>query len=139
MFQGLVVTTICFLAGFRPQNFAAFTFGLIFMFLIAMMFTAFGTALASIIPDFQAFQLIMNFLVMPMFFLSGALFPLKAVPGGMRLVASIDPFAYCVDGLRSALVGSGSVFGVRLDLTILLVLAFLLIGVASRLFSRIQI
>jgi ABC-2 type transport system permease protein len=139
MFQGLVVTTICYIAGFRAQSLAAIAFALVFMFLIAIMFTAFGTALACIVPDFQAFQLIMNFLVMPMFFLSGALFPLKNVARGMRLVASIDPFAYGVDGLRAVIGGSDAQFGIRLDLTVLAILAFFLIGVSSRLFSKIQI
>ena len=58
-----------------------------YMALIAVLFTALGTAIASAMTDFQGFQLVMNFLVMPTFFLSGALFPLKdcalglAVPG----------------------------------------------------------
>jgi ABC-2 type transport system permease protein len=139
MFQGFVVITICYIAGFRAQSFGAIAFALLFMFLIAIMFTAFGTAVACIVPDFQAFQLIMNFFVMPMFFLSGALFPLKTVARGMRFVASIDPFAYAVDGLRAAMVGGGAQFGIRLDLAVLAVLAFFLIAVAGRLFSRIQI
>jgi ABC-2 type transport system permease protein len=139
LFQGLVVLVICSIFGFRPQGVMAVAFGLLFMFLIAMMFTAFGTALACMVPDFQAFQLIMNFLVMPMFFLSGALFPLKSVGRGMRLIASIDPFAYGVDGLRAVIGGSATQFGVRLDLTILVILALFLIGVSSRMFSRIQI
>jgi ABC-2 type transport system permease protein len=139
MFQGLVVTTICYVVGFRAQSIGAFAFGLLFMFLIAIVFTAFGSTLACIVPDFQAFQLIMSFLVMPMFFLSGALFPLKSVGRGMRLIASIDPFAYAVDGLRTAIGGGVAQFGVRLDLTILAILAVFLIGISSRRFSRIQI
>lgn len=137
--QGLIVMTICYIFGFRPQGITAVALGFIFMFLIAMVFTAFGTAMACIVPDFQAFQLIMNFCVMPMFFLSGALFPLKSVGRGMRLIASIDPFAYGVDGLRAVIGGAASQFGVRLDLTILTVLALFLIGLASRRFSKIQI
>jgi ABC-2 type transport system permease protein len=139
VFQGLVVLVICYVFGFRAQGIGAFAFGLLFMFLIAMLFTAFGTALACMVPDFQAFQMFMNFCIMPMFFLSGALFPLKTVGRGMRLIASIDPFAYSVDGLRAVIGGSATQFGVQLDLTILAILAVLLIGVSSRLFSKIQI
>ena len=54
--------------------------GEIFMLLVALMFTAFGTAVASVMEDFQGFQIVMNFVVMPTFFLSGALFPLANVP-----------------------------------------------------------
>ena len=50
------------------------------MALIAVMFTALGTAIASVLSDLQGFQMIMNFLVMPIFFLSGALFPLMGLP-----------------------------------------------------------
>jgi ABC-2 type transport system permease protein len=139
LFQGLVVLTICYVLGFRAQTIAAVAFRLLFMFLIALMYTAFGTSLACIVPDFQAFRLIMNFLVMPMFFLSGALFPLESVGRGMRLIARIDPFAYGVDGLRAVIGGSATGFGVLLDLTILAILAFFLIGLASRMFSKIQI
>ena len=62
------------------NDFAALPLALVFMVLIAVMFTALGTAIASVLSDFQGFQLVMNFLVMPIFFLSGALFPLTNVP-----------------------------------------------------------
>jgi ABC-2 type transport system permease protein len=77
LIQGLVVAAICLIAGFRPAL-SALPAALLFMVLIAIMFTALGTAIASVLSDFQGFQLVMNFLVMPIFFLSGALFPLCA-------------------------------------------------------------
>ena len=49
----------------------------LFMALIAVVFAALGTAIGSSLQDMQGFQLIMNFLVLPIFFLSGALFPLE--------------------------------------------------------------
>ena len=54
------------------------------MILIAMLFTAIGTAIASVVDDMQGFPLIMNFLVMPLFFLSGALFPLAGLQAPSR-------------------------------------------------------
>ena len=75
----------------------------LFLALIAIMFTAMGTAIASVLSDFQGFQLIMNFLVMPIFFLSGALFPLNGLPKALNILASVDPLTYGVDGLRAAL------------------------------------
>src|ERR1700724_1379917 len=89
--QGLIVVVICLLAGFRVRSFDALPMMLVYMVLTAVLFTAFGTAVASLLSDFQGFQLVMNFLVMPMFFLSGALFPLGTVPRALKIVAGIDP------------------------------------------------
>jgi ABC-2 type transport system permease protein len=137
--QGLLVTAICLLAGFRSVNPKGWLLALVFMALMALTFTAFGTAAASIIGDFQAFQLVVNFLVMPMFFLSGALFPLKDAPRALQIIARLDPVSYGVDGLRAALSGGGSHFGVAVDLEALCVIAAGLLALGAFLFSKIQI
>src|ERR1700751_5226061 len=80
LLQGIIVSIIPLLIGFRPQSAAMVPEALVVMALVAVMFTALGTAIASTMEDFQGFQLVMNFLVMPTFFLSGALFPLNNVP-----------------------------------------------------------
>ena len=105
---------------------------------IAILFTALGTAIASVLSDMQGFQLIMNFLVMPIFFLSGALFPLNNVPGPLSIIASHDPLSYGVDGLRSALVGT-SHFGIPLDLAVLSIICAICMILGAYLFSRIQL
>lgn len=136
--QGLIVAVACLIVGFRPSGIAAIGGGLMFMTLIALMFTALGTAIASVLSDFQGFQMIMNFLVMPIFFLSGSLFPLVGLPRALEIIARIDPLSYGVDGLRTALTGV-SRFGWSLDLAVLSVLTVVLLGVGSRLFGRIQV
>jgi ABC-2 type transport system permease protein len=136
--QGLIVVVICLIAGFRVTSFRALPMAFVYMVLIAIMFTAMGTAIASVLSDFQGFQLIMNFLVMPIFFLSGALFPLTNLPVALNVLATIDPLSYGVDGLRDALIGN-SHFGVATDLSVLSVLAALLLIAGGRLFSRIQL
>jgi ABC-2 type transport system permease protein len=108
------------------------------MALIAILFTALGTAIASALDDFQGFQLIMNFLVMPIFFLSGALFPLMGLPKALSIVASIDPLSYGIDGLRASLIGL-SHFGAATDLAVLSVLSVALLAVGGYMFSRIQL
>ena len=80
LFQGAIVVVICLLAGFRVSSLSGLPAALLYMVLVAVMFTAMGTAIASVLSDFQGFQLVMNFLVMPIFFLSGALFPLTSLP-----------------------------------------------------------
>jgi ABC-2 type transport system permease protein len=138
MMQGMIVVVICLVVGFRVTNYAMLPLAFVFMALVAVMFTALGTAIASVLSDFQGFQFVMNFLVMPVFFLSGALFPLTNVPKALAIVASLDPLAYGVDGLRIALVGVGH-FGVTIDTVVLCGVTTALLGAGSFLFSRIQL
>jgi ABC-2 type transport system permease protein len=135
--QGLIVSVACLVVGFRP-GWSAVPLAFLFMTLVALMFTALGTAIASLMEDFQGFQLVMNFVVMPTFFLSGALFPLTNAPTALKTIAAIDPLAYGVDGVRSTLAGM-SHFGVATDLTVLVVLTSALLVLGSVLFSRIQL
>jgi ABC-2 type transport system permease protein len=138
LLQGMLVVVICLVAGFRPVSVSALPFAFVFMALIAIMFTALGTAIASVLSDFQGFQLVMNFLVMPMFFLSGALFPLGDVPGPLKVIAALDPLSYGVDGMRVALIGGAGHFGAATDLAVLSAVTALLLVAGSYLFSRIQ-
>ncbi len=136
--QGFVVFLISMLVGFRPEQWGLFPIALLVMFLIALIFTALGTAIASVMEDFHGFQLIINFLVMPLFFLSGSLFPLQGLPTAIDIIAKLDPLTYGIDALRGTLVGAAH-FGLTLDLGILVVLVALLMIVGSWLFSRIEV
>ena len=75
---------------------------------------------------------------MPIFFLSGALFPLGNLPAALTVATRIDPLSYGIDGLRGAFIGL-SEFGMATDLSVLGVVAaaFMVLGAYS--FSRIQI
>lgn len=137
-FQGIIVFIISFFIGFRMDNYSMLLAALLFMFMIAFLFTALGTAIASLLEDMQGFQLIMNFLIMPIFFLSGALFPLKDLPPALNSVISLNPLSYGVDGLRGALVG-GSQFGMMTDFMVLGIVIVLLTSLGGYLFSKIQI
>ncbi len=137
-FQGIIVLIISLAIGFHPEDPALLPIAVVFMLLIALLFTAFGTALASVMEDMHGFQLIMNFLVMPFFFLSGAMFPLQGLPMAINLIASIDPLSYGVDGLRGALVGA-AYFGLTTDFVVLAAITAILMVIGSRLFSKIQI
>jgi ABC-2 type transport system permease protein len=110
----------------------------VFMFLIATLFAAIGTAIASRLADLQGFQLIMNFIVMPLFFLSGALFPLAGLPRVVGIISKIDLLSYGVDGIRSALVGI-SYFGFAVDFVVLGVSTAVFLAIGSYLFSKMQI
>lgn len=136
--QGIIVFSISLFAGFRLENFYVLPLALIFMILIAILFTALGTAIASVLTDMQGFQLIMNFLIMPLFFLSGALFPLKGLPIGLKMVTYSDPLTYGVDGLRGVLTGLNN-FSLGFDLTVLSIFCLILLILGSYLFSKVKI
>ena len=86
----------------------------------------------------QGFQLTMNFLVMPIFFLSGALYPLSNLPVALTVLTHLDPLSYGVDGLRGAFIDV-SHFGVGLDFAILVALAVGFLALGARAFARIQV
>src|SRR5450631_2870237 len=138
MIQGCLILLACLIAGFRPQHWLALPFAFLFVALIAIVFAALGTSIGSVIKDMQGFQLIMNFLVMPLFFLSGALFPLTHLPFVLNVITRIDPLSYGVDGLRGALIGVWH-FGFALDVSLLGILAAAFLGMGAFMFSRIQI
>ena len=138
MIQGMIVFCFCLIAGFRIQHYDLLPVAGGFMFLIAMLFTAVGTTVGSLVEDMQAFPLVMNFLVMPMFFFSGALFPVANLPRVLKGVLRLNPLTYGVDGLRGAL-SHGFVFGLGADLVCLGMATAMLLGVGNYFFSRIEV
>lgn len=136
--QGLIVFCLALLIGFRPHQWTLLPMALLFMMLIALFFTGLGTAIASLLDDMQGFQLIMNFLVMPFFFFSGALFPLNDLPRILTLVASINPLSYGVDGIRSSLTAVTH-FGMGSDVIVLGIATGVILMIGTYLFSKIEI
>ncbi|HQT83056.1 MAG: multidrug ABC transporter permease [Parcubacteria group bacterium 20-58-5] len=136
--QGVLVLFIAVLAGFRVASWTGILPAVIIMLLIALLFSALGIMVASLLKDMQGFQLIMNFLIMPLFFLSGALFPLNSAPSALLLVARFDPLSYGVDALRYFLIGT-STFSLTLDVGVLLGVSALFLALGSYFFSIIEI
>ncbi|HVO28966.1 MAG TPA: ABC transporter permease [Candidatus Paceibacterota bacterium] len=136
--QGVVVFILAMVFGFRPYSWLAVPVVLVFMLLVALLFTALGTGIASLLEDMQGFQLIMNFLVMPLFFLSGALFPLSGLPAVLSGLTIIDPLSYGIDSFRALLVNS-SHFGLPLDFTVLFIVTLAFLAGGSYLFSKIEV
>jgi ABC-2 type transport system permease protein len=138
LIQGCLVLIVTILIGFRPASWALLVPALLVMALIAVIFTAFGTAMGARIRDMQGFQLIMNFIIMPIFFLSGALFPLAGLPVVMYWIVRANPLAYGVDALRGLLINA-SHFGLPLDLAVLMVVAAVLLSAGAYLFRTIEV
>jgi len=138
MLQGTIVLVICLIAGFHVREPLLVPLALVFMFLIALVFAAIGTAIGSVLKDMQGFQLIMNFVVMPLFFFSNALFPASGLPAPLQIAVRLNPLSYGVAGMRDALTGNASL-DMATDLAVLGTLAVVLLGVSSFLFSRIEV
>ena len=136
--QGLLVLAICLLAGFRPVNWAMLPAAIGFMIMTAIVFAGLGMAIGSALKDIQGMQLIMNFVVMPIYFLSGALFPLEGLPSVLSVLTRIDPLSYGIDALRKTLLGT-SQFAPEVSLAVLCIAAVIFVALGSFSFSRIEV
>jgi ABC-2 type transport system permease protein len=107
--QGFMILILSLFIGLKVSNPAGFLIALGFMVMIGISFTAFGIAIASRMEDMTGFQLIMNFVVFPIFGLSGALFPISSLPEWLVPVTLLDPLTYGVEGIRFGLTGVSQV------------------------------
>jgi ABC-2 type transport system permease protein len=105
MLKGLVFLIALIFGGLVKADAPGLALTVAFMFLISASFVSLGIACASRMSDPHGFQLIMNFLIMPVFFLSGALYPLDNVPEWIKFLSAINPLTYGVDGMRCVLGG----------------------------------
>jgi len=138
LLQGLLVLVLCVVVGFRPASILALPEALLYMALIAIVFCALGTAIGSRLQNMQAFPMVTSFLMMPLYFLSGALYPLQGLPGAMKYVTAANPLAYGVDGVRGALIGAWH-FDPATDIIVLLAVGALFVVLGAWSFSRIEV
>lgn len=139
LIQGLIVFVLTLLVGFRPTNLALLPLALVTLCLIAIFFSAFGTALAARLDDMQGFPLIINFVIQPLFYLSGALFPLHDLPLALRLITYVNPLSYGIDTLRYALGGSVVAMSPVLNVTVLVGMIIVVTGIGVYQFSKIEL
>ena len=102
-----------------------------------MIFSALATAIGSSIKEMQGFQMVMNFLLMPLFFLSGAIYPLEGLPRVLAALTRVDPLTYGVDGVRGLLIGRTH-FGIPLDIAVLLSVGVLFVAFGAWRFSKLE-
>jgi ABC-2 type transport system permease protein len=134
--QGILMLGLALLLGVQLNLGEAIPLVLV-MGLISVSFVALGIAIASTMEDMHGFQLISNFVIMPMFFLSGALFPLENAPEIMRTVSYFDPLTYGVEALRYFLLGYSSI-PIAVCVGVLIGFGALCTGVAAYLFNKIE-
>lgn len=107
--QGLIILVLSLFIGLNITSIAGFLIACVFMVLIGLSFTAFGIAIASKMDDMHGFQLIMNFVIFPIFGLSGALFPIDSLPPWLKSLTMLDPLTYGVEGIRYGLLGTSQI------------------------------
>ncbi len=137
LIQGLMILAISLLLGFPLPGGLEFLVSVVFMILIAVVFLSMGLVFASNMRDIHGFNLVMNFIVFPIFLLSGALFPVENLPPAVRFLSYLDPLTYGVDGLRGSLIGM-SAFPLLLDIAILLLSAIVMIVLGAYFFERCE-
>ena len=135
--QGFLMLAVSFAIGFKP-DFLGMIYSLAFMVLIAISFTGLGVAISTLMEDIHGFQLIINFFVFPLFFLSGALFPVEEFPVYIRFLTYLNPLTYGVDGMRWSLIHY-SEFNPFIDFVAIGVFSVLVILISTFLFNRTEV
>ncbi len=133
--QGCLILGISILMGFKISGISAFLLSVVFMLLISSTFIGLGLIFASKMRDIHGFSLIMNFVIFPIFFLSGALYPLKNLPVWIQYLSYLDPLTYGVDGLRGVLIHVSS-FSILFDFAVLVGFSIVMIFLGAYFFEK---
>ena len=136
--QALTILVISIFMGVQITGLLGVLLSVVFILLISMTFVGLGISFASRIKDMQGFQMIMNFIVFPIFMLSGALFPLDTLPEWLAAISYLNPLTYGVDGLRGVLIGY-SAMPLWLDFTVLAGFSVAMVLLARYLFSKTEV
>jgi ABC-2 type transport system permease protein len=135
--QGILVFLVSMLLGFRPYDWLLVLPAFAVLTVMCLALACFGAGIASAVDDFQGFQSINNLLVMPLFFLSSALYPLDSVPTALRIVSTYNPVTYMVDALRF-LLANQTHFGITKDLIVIAISLLASVVFATNRFNRVQ-
>jgi ABC-2 type transport system permease protein len=138
--DAMIQSAILFLVGiFLGIKFTPYTFfaSALTLFLLAVTMTSVGLFLGAMLSSMEAFQLVGNFFIWPVFIFSGALFPISNLPGWLQTLTYIDPMTYAVDALRGAMLGSGTL-PIALDLGVLALASIVVMLLGSWSFERME-
>jgi len=136
--QAIIILGISLLLGVKITSISGVLFSFVFILLISMSFVSLGIAFASRMQDMHGFQMIMNFLIMPIWLLSGAFFPLNGLPSWLLTLSYLDPLTYGVDGLRSSLIGVSQI-PLFINIGVLVGFSVAMIILSSYLFSKTEV
>jgi len=139
--QGTILFAISFALGFSVQIFPVHMFilrfaGMIsFMVLIALIFLSLGLSFACNMRDAEGFQMIMNFVIFPLFFLSGAITPIGNLPVVIRFFSYLDPLTYAIDGMRGVLLND-SMFPIGFNFAVCAIFSIFMVSLAAYFFDK---
>jgi ABC-2 type transport system permease protein len=137
LIQALLILLVALVAQKELISVAALLLSIVFIILTSCTFIGIGLIFASMMRDTQGFNLVVNFLIFPLFFLSGALYPINNLPNWLKSISLIDPLTYGVDGLRGAMIGA-SHFSLFLDFIVLAVFSTVTVFLGAYFFERSQ-
>jgi ABC-2 type transport system permease protein len=137
MAQGILVFVLSLIIGFRPYNWVMALVSLAVLALLAIALTCFSTGVGALVNDFQGFQAINQFLIFPLFFLSGALYPLNNIPRVLQIIAEFNPISYAVDAMRESLINQTH-YGYLKDFIALGITVVVLVAFGLYQFTRIE-
>lgn len=135
LIQAVLILAISCIMGFKIINISSIFLAIVFMILIAVTFLGLGLIFASKMRDIQGFSIVMNFVIFPLFFLSGALYPIENLPVWLRYVSKLDPLTYGVDGLRAALIGVSS-FSIFYNFIFMVIFSLVMIFLGAYFFEK---
>ncbi len=135
LIQSLLILLISVLMGFRAGGPGSFLLAFFFMLLIGFTFIGLGLIFASKMKDMQGFGIVMNFIIFPLFFLSGALYPLGNLPWIVRALSYVDPLTFGIDGLRGSLIKVSSL-PIILDLAIMIGFSLIMVFLGAYFFEK---
>ncbi len=111
---------------------------LAYCFILSICFASIGTTIALRMRSIEGFQTIMNFIVMPVMFLSGVFYPVDRLPTWAQIIAFVNPLTYGVDGIRYWLTGASMMDPLK-DLAILTIITVIFLALAIRAFENTTI
>ncbi|HUC87986.1 MAG TPA: ABC transporter permease [Candidatus Binatia bacterium] len=135
--QGTLVFVISLALGFRPEHWIMVIVTIFILSMLAVAIACFSSGIGSFVEDMQGFQAINQFIVFPLYFLSGALYPLTNVPSWLRIVAEVNPMSYAVDAMRDTLIGETH-FGLVKDFVVITVTLLATMAFGAYRFKHIQ-
>lgn len=142
LIQGAIVLIIAIALGVSIASVPGLLLAIVFMILIGFTSVGFGLIMASKIKDFEGFQAIITLIIMPLFFISSALFPIATntnLPDFLIKLSFINPLFYMVDGLRGSLTNVNNVLHPLVDLGIVIVICLIMMGLGSHLFNKSEL
>ena len=139
--QGTIVLIIALLMGVPVSSTSGFVLAYIFMILIGLTSVGFGLIMASKMDDFEGFQIIITLIIMPLFFLSSALFPIATndkIPEILITLSYANPLFYMIDGLRGSLTNMDYVLNPLINLVVVSIICIIMLFAGAYLFTRTE-